>query len=161
MLQLHFPIEPSLQLLKWPSIFTSPSLELLPSTRKVEIAYQAHQTSKGWVAWAINPTGTGMVGSQALIAFHNANGSMTVYPTPITGYNPSMLPGALSFQVSNGSAEYSKNVLTIFAVWPLQNGTIVNYVWQSGSSVSEGVPQIHSTSTENLQSMGTLDFLWG
>ena len=103
-----------------------------------------------------------MVGSQALVAFHNANGSRTVYPMPITGYNPSMLPGPLSFQVSNVSAEYSKNVMTIFAVvGPLENGTIVNHVWQSGSSVSDGVPQIHSTSTKNLQSMGTLDFLSG
>ena len=67
-----------------------------------------------------------MVGSQALVAFRNANGSMTVYPTPITSYDPSMQPGALSFKVSNVSAEYSENDMTIFAViGPLANGTII------------------------------------
>ncbi|CAK9133342.1 unnamed protein product [Ilex paraguariensis] len=133
-----------------------------PSTGKVAIAYRAKQKSKGWIAWGINPTGRGMVGSQALVAFHNTNGSVTVYPTPITSYNPSMQPEALSFQVSNITAEYSDNEMTIFAVvGPLNNGTLVNHVWQAGSSVSDNVPQIHSTSPPNLQSMGILNFLSG
>ncbi|THG22519.1 cytochrome b561 and DOMON domain-containing protein At5g47530-like [Camellia sinensis] len=132
------------------------------STGEVEIAYRAHQISEGWIAWAINPTETGMIGSQALVAFRDANGSMTAYPTSITSYNPSMLPVNLSFQVSNISAEYSANVMTIFAViGPLDNGTIANHVWQAGSSISDNIPQIHSTSTANLQSLGTLDFLSG
>ncbi|KAI3457745.1 hypothetical protein Pfo_014408 [Paulownia fortunei] len=131
----------------------------IPSLRKVSIAYRARQISEGWIAWAINPTGTGMVGSQALVAFHNANGSMTVYPTSITSYNPSMLPAVLSFQVSNISAEYKNNDMTIYAVvGPLENGTIVNHVWQAGSSVSSNIPQIHSTSPPHLQSMGKIDF---
>ncbi|XP_057461058.1 cytochrome b561 and DOMON domain-containing protein At5g47530-like [Actinidia eriantha] len=122
----------------------------IPSTGKVEIAYRANQASKGWIAWAINPTGTGLVGSQALVAFRNTNGSATVYLMPITGYNPSMLQGALSFQVSNVSAEYSKNVMTILAVVePPENVTIANHVWQYGSSALDSVPQIHLTSTEN------------
>ncbi|KAK4493305.1 hypothetical protein RD792_017809 [Penstemon davidsonii] len=133
-----------------------------PSTRKVSIAYRATQISGGWIAWAINPTGTGMVGSQALVAFHNANGSMTVYSTSITSYNPSMQPSDLSFQVSNISAQYSNtDMMTIFAViGPLEeNGTIVNQVWQAGTSVSSNIPQIHPTSPPNLQSMGKLNFL--
>lgn len=117
------------------------------------------QVSEGWIAWANNPTGTGMVGSQALVAFHNANGSMTVYTTSITSYNPSMLPALLSFQVSNISAEYIDNEMTIYAVvGPLENGTIVNHVWQDGRSVSSNIPQIHSTSPPHLQSMGKIDF---
>ncbi|XP_011100617.1 cytochrome b561 and DOMON domain-containing protein At5g47530-like [Sesamum indicum] len=131
----------------------------IPSLRKVSIAYRARQISTGWIAWAINPTGTGMVGSQALVAFRNDNGSMTVYPTSITSYNPSMLPGELSFQVSNISAEYKHNEMTIYAiVGPLENGTIVNHVWQAGNSVSSNIPQIHSMSSSHLQSMGKIDF---
>ncbi|KAL8131142.1 hypothetical protein AgCh_007172 [Apium graveolens] len=131
-----------------------------PSTDKVAMAYRARQDSKGWVAWAINPTQTGMVGAQALVAFRNSNGSMTVFPTPISDYYPSMLPGALTFQVSNVSAEYKNNEMTIFAVLgPLVNLTKVNHVWQSGYAVSDDVPLMHEISSTNLQSFGDLDFL--
>lgn len=130
------------------------------STGEVAIAYRARQTSKGWIAWAINPYDTGMVGSQALVAFHNYNGSITVYPTALTSYNPSMLPGNLSFPVSNISAEYANQEMIIFAVvGPLLNGTSVNHVWQAGSSISNDIPQMHSMSLQNLQSTGTLNFL--
>lgn len=131
-----------------------------PSTDKVAMAYRARQDVKGWVAWAINPTQTGMVGAQALVAFRNSNGSMMVYPTPISDYNPSMLPGTLTFQVSNISAEYKNNEMTIFAVLgPLVNITKVSHVWQSGYAVSNDVPQMHEISSTNLQSFGDLDFL--
>jgi hypothetical protein len=132
----------------------------IPSTRSIQIAYRANQTSRGWIAWAINLNGTGMLGSQAIVAFLNANGTMTAYTTPITSYNPSMKPGALSFQVSNISATYAQNEMTIFGVvGPLNNGTTVNHVWQAGSSVVNNIPQVHQTSGPNLQSVGTLDFL--
>ncbi|WOG98854.1 hypothetical protein DCAR_0418200 [Daucus carota subsp. sativus] len=131
-----------------------------PSTDKLAMAYRARQDSKGWVAWAINPTKTGMVGAQALVAFHNSNGSMTVYPTPVKDYNPSMLPGTLTFQVANISAEYKNNEMIIFAVLgPLVNITKVNHVWQSGFAVSNNVPQMHEISSTNLKSFGDLDFL--
>ncbi|KAL8205325.1 hypothetical protein R6Q57_008876 [Mikania cordata] len=47
-----------------------------------KIAYRARQQgANGWVAWAINPNQIGMVGSEALVAFVNSNGSVTwVYP---------------------------------------------------------------------------------
>ncbi|XP_052178248.1 cytochrome b561 and DOMON domain-containing protein At5g47530-like [Diospyros lotus] len=134
----------------------------VPSTRKAEIAFRVSQASEGWIAWAINPTSTGMAGSQALVAFHNSNGSMTAYPTPITSYSPSMLPGALSFQVSNLSAEYIEDEMTIFAiVGPLDHATSLSHVWQAGSSVSSNIPNMHATSGEHLQSMGKLNFLSG
>ncbi|KAK6918760.1 AIR12, DOMON domain [Dillenia turbinata] len=110
----------------------------------------------------INPTGTGMLGSQALVAFLHSNGSMIAYPTPITSYSPSMKPGTLSFQVSNISAEYSNNEMAIFAtIGPLSNGTTVNHVWQAGNSVSNDIPQMHPTTGPNVQSMGSLNFLAG
>lgn len=134
----------------------------ISSTKRVQIAYRATQASDGWIAWGINPTGTGMVGSQAIVALRHSKGSMTAYTTAITGYSPSMNPGTLSFSVSNISAEYSHNEMRIFAViGPLSNGTVVNHVWQSGSSVSNDIPQMHSTSGENVQSIGKLDFQSG
>lgn len=100
-----------------------------------------------------------MIGPQALVAFHNSNGSMTVYPTPINSYSPSMQPGALSFQVSNISATYSDNEMSIIAVvGPLQNGTTVDHVWQAGNSITNNIPSIHATTGPNIQSMGRINF---
>ncbi|KAM7498409.1 hypothetical protein LguiA_022823 [Lonicera macranthoides] len=132
------------------------------STAKVSIAYRARQTSRGWIAWGINPQGMGMIGSQAIIAFHNHYESLTVYPTVITSYRPSMLPGTLSFQVSNVSAEFANNEMIIFAVvGPLADPMNVNHVWQVGRSVLNDIPQMHSVALSNLQSMGKLDFTSG
>ncbi|XP_015582600.2 cytochrome b561 and DOMON domain-containing protein At5g47530 [Ricinus communis] len=131
----------------------------IASSRIVHIAYKASQTSRGWIAWAINPTGIGMVGSQALVAFQNSNGSMIAYTTPITSSSPSMQPGVLSFKVSNISATYANNEMTIFAmVGPLENGTTVNHVWQAGDSVMNGIPQAHALSGPNIKSMGSINF---
>ncbi|KAL1560971.1 cytochrome b561 and DOMON domain-containing protein-like protein [Salvia divinorum] len=151
-------------------VFTScthlPSLEAhlhwnyTPSLAQVSIAYRAKQVPKGWIAWAINPTSSGMVGSQALVAFRTCNGTMRVYTTAIASYNPSMLPAQISLPVSNMSAEYVGNEMIIYAaVGPLLNGSIANHVWQSGASVSSSIPQIHSTSPSHLQSMGAINFL--
>ncbi|KAH7533455.1 hypothetical protein FEM48_Zijuj04G0132300 [Ziziphus jujuba var. spinosa] len=124
------------------------------------MAYRATQTSTGWIAWGINPTRKAMAGSQAIVAFHNHNGNLTVYPTPINSYNPSMQPGSLSFQVSKVSAEYANGEMTIFAIiGPLENGAAVNHVWQAGNTVSNDIPQVHPSSGPNIQSMGTVDFL--
>ncbi|KAG6419653.1 hypothetical protein SASPL_121875 [Salvia splendens] len=151
-------------------VFTScthlPSLEAhlhwnyTPSLARVSIAYRAKQVPKGWIAWAINPTSSGMVGSQALVAFRTSNGTMRVYTTAIASYNPSMLPAQISLPVSNISTEYVGNEMIIYAaVGPLLNGSVVNHVWQAGASVSSNIPQIHSTSPPHLQSMGTINFL--
>ncbi|KAI3809709.1 hypothetical protein L1987_19307 [Smallanthus sonchifolius] len=127
-----------------------------------KIAYRARQVAGGWVAWAINPNQIGMVGSEALVAFVNSNGSVTVYPTMITSYSPSMLPADLSFQVLDLSAEFLSNQITIYAtVGPFAGGSVVNQVWQAGNLVLDGVPQMHAVSQQNLQSTGELDFLSG
>ncbi|KAI3509645.1 hypothetical protein L1887_25078 [Cichorium endivia] len=131
------------------------------STGVARIAYRARQGPRGWVAWAINPNQIGMVGSEALVAFHDGIGSMTVYTTLIASYSPSMVPGNLSFQVSGLSAESTINEITIFAdVGPFESGSLVNQVWQSGNLVLNGVPQMHAISQQNLQSTGEIDFLY-
>ncbi|OMP10782.1 hypothetical protein COLO4_04267 [Corchorus olitorius] len=87
-----------------------------PSNSTVQIAYRAAQTPTGWIAWAINPMGTGMVGSQAFVAFRHSNGSMIAYTTPIPSYNPSMEPEKISIPVSDISTVYVNSEMIIFAV---------------------------------------------
>ncbi|KAL6567049.1 hypothetical protein OROMI_015453 [Orobanche minor] len=118
--------------------------------------------SSGWVSWAINPTGTNMAGSQALIAFKDAKGKMTVKTYNITGYGP-LTESKVWYAVRNSSAEFSGGVMTIFAtvVLPVPGLATVNQVWQMGSSVTGGSPDKHAFQPENLNAKGTLDLLGG
>ncbi|GMI69143.1 hypothetical protein like AT5G47530 [Hibiscus trionum] len=129
-------------------------------TTKVHIAYRATQIPKGWIAWALNPMGRGMIGSQALVAFRHFNGSMIAYSTSITSYNPSMLPSELGIPVSDISAEYVDKQMIIFGVLgPLGNQTSFIHVWQGGSTVLENIPQVHPLSGENVESLGLINFM--
>ncbi|CAK9140879.1 unnamed protein product [Ilex paraguariensis] len=116
----------------------------------------------GWVAWALNPTGTGMAGAQALVAFKDAQGVMTVKTFNISSY-ATIEEGKLSFDVPEKTAEYSGGLMTIFAtvVLPEKGKTVVNQVWQVGASVSNGFPAKHEFQPANLNSKGSLDLLRG
>ncbi|GAB4830320.1 hypothetical protein Ancab_019958 [Ancistrocladus abbreviatus] len=110
----------------------------------------------GWVAWAINPTATGMVGSQALLAFKQSDGKMSVQTFNIKSYS-SLQEGPLSFNVSDMSAESSNGNMMIFANWALPEKTSkINQIWQAGPTVANGVPEKHDFSKPNLNSKGTL-----
>ncbi|KAI6704652.1 hypothetical protein NL676_007614 [Syzygium grande] len=131
------------------------------STNTAQIAYRhtAVDTSK-WVAWAINPNSTGMVGAQALVAYKQSDGTMKAYTSPISGYQTQLQEGDLSFNVSHLSATYAGNEIIIFAtIVPPDNGA-VNQVWQEGP-LSGGSPSAHTTTGANVKSMGTLNFASG
>ncbi|KAK8629905.1 hypothetical protein V6N13_078722 [Hibiscus sabdariffa] len=132
------------------------------SSGKLEIAYRHTGIgSSRWVAWAINPTSKGMVGSQALVAYPRTDGTVRVYTSPITQYQTQLQEGKLSFQVSDLSATYKNNEIIIFATLGLSNnGTTLNQVWQEGG-LSGNTPQMHVTSGPNVQSMATLNLLSG
>ncbi|KAM0044506.1 putative cytochrome b561 and DOMON domain-containing protein [Helianthus debilis subsp. tardiflorus] len=120
-------------------------------------------TPDGWVSWAINPTGEGMVGSQSLIAYTAANGSMVVNTYNVSSYG-GVVKGKLDFDVTDMKAEHSDGVMRIFATVELpENGrTRVNQVWQVGGAVTEeGVPVRHAFGQGNLGSKGILDLLSG
>ncbi|KAF5796182.1 putative cytochrome b561 and DOMON domain-containing protein [Helianthus annuus] len=120
-------------------------------------------TPDGWVSWAINPTGEGMVGSQSLIAYTAANGSMVVNTYNVSSYG-GVVKGKLDFDVMDMKAEHSDGVMRIFATVELpENGrTKVNQVWQVGGAVTEeGVPVRHAFGQGNLGSKGILDLLSG
>lgn len=129
----------------------------------MQLAYRqtSVDTSK-WIAWAINPTSTGMPGAQALVAYQLANGSMRAYTSPIANYQTSLEEGNLSFDVSDISATYAGSEITIFAtITPPGNGAAVNQVWQEGPLTSGGSPGPHATTGANTQSKGTLNFASG
>ncbi|XP_010530065.1 PREDICTED: cytochrome b561 and DOMON domain-containing protein At4g17280 [Tarenaya hassleriana] len=126
----------------------------------MELAYRRTKVTTGrWVAWAVNPTSTGMVGSQAIVAYPLPDGTVRVYTSPIRSYQTTMQEGDLSFNVSGLSATYQDNEIVIFASLQLPGGTI-NTVWQDGT-VSGNTPQPHSTSGDNVRSISTINLISG
>ncbi|KAD3068468.1 hypothetical protein R6Q59_017517 [Mikania micrantha] len=120
-------------------------------------------TSSGWVSWALNPTGNGMAGAQAILAYKASNGTMVVKTYNISSYS-SIVEGKLSFDVKDKRAEFSDGVMKIFAtvVLPEKGVTVVNHVWQVGPSVSsDGIPARHGFQMANLAAKGRLDLLSG
>ncbi|KAL3850449.1 hypothetical protein ACJIZ3_012331 [Penstemon smallii] len=134
-----------------------------PTQSTLSIAFlAAPPRPDGWVSWAINPTGTGMVGSQALIAFREDNGGMTVKTYNVTSYGP-LTESRVWYEVRESSAEFSGGVVRLFAtlVLPERGRESLNQVWQVGPSVTGGVPDKHEFQPENLNSKGSLDLLRG
>ena len=134
------------------------------SSSTVQIAYRnTAVTPSMWVAWAINPVSTGMVGSQALVAYRNPDGTVKAYTSSVDSYKTSLSESNLTFSVSDLSATYSNSEMTIYATLELPNNmTSVNQVWQNGPiSASTNTPGPHSFSGSNVLCMGTLDLLSG
>ncbi|CAH1439911.1 unnamed protein product [Lactuca virosa] len=133
-----------------------------PSSKTLRIAYRhTNIGSSRWIAWAINPTSQGMIGSQALVAFQQSDGKMRAYTAPVTGYTTQLQEGDLSFPVSDLSATYSNNEMIIFATLSLQNAsTNLNQVWQDGQ-LSGSSPVAHATTGNNVKSMASLNVLSG
>ncbi|GMH12017.1 hypothetical protein Nepgr_013858 [Nepenthes gracilis] len=133
-----------------------------PSAGTADIAFRVTGVStSNWVAWAINPTGSGMLGAQALVAFQNSSGAMHAYTSSVQSYATTLSSSSLSFSVSSLSAEMSGSQMMIFATVQLpDNKTSVNQVWQVGP-VSSDSPQAHAQSGDNLKSAGSVNFLSG
>ncbi|KAF3780843.1 hypothetical protein EJ110_NYTH38266 [Nymphaea thermarum] len=111
----------------------------------LDIAYRAPPAAPGgWVAWAINPSRLGMVGSQALVAYVD-HGKVTVFTTSVDSYGPSMQKMSLSFPVWNlaGETTHGADIVIYAKLRPPWKNTTINQVWQSGTSVANGVPQMH------------------
>jgi phenylalanyl-tRNA synthetase beta subunit len=115
----------------------------------------------GWIAWAINPTGTGMAGAQALVAYTLYEGIPTVQTYNIASYT-SAVPGTLSFDVWDISAEFSYGTLKIFATVKVpEKVEMVNHVWQVGPGINKatGVLEKHDFASANLVAHGTLSLV--
>ncbi|MBA0847306.1 hypothetical protein Goshw_015857 [Gossypium schwendimanii] len=116
----------------------------------------APSNADGWIAWAVNPTATGMAGSQALLAFKN-KGSMVVKTYNISSYR-SIVEGKLSFDVWDLEAEATNDGKMVIYGSLKVGGSVekLNQVWQVGPGVSDGHPMKHEFGKANLGSWGEL-----
>jgi hypothetical protein len=126
-------------------------------------------TTQGWVGWGINPTGESlMVGSQVLVAFWENTTSLLVKTYDLTTTLlalGSLLPGKVSLNYMNYSAQATGTTVTIFAtlqLQPNQSDSLI-HVWNRGLSVNLTTyqPSPHIRSGQNLQSVANLDMSSG
>ncbi|KAF8081509.1 hypothetical protein N665_0881s0010 [Sinapis alba] len=115
----------------------------------------------GWIAWAINPTGTEMVGSQAFVALISTPGEPPVLKTyNISGYSgSSLVEGRLAFEFWDLRAEALSggNRVVIHASVKVPVGEdSVNQVWQIGGNVTNGRIGVHPFTPANLEAKSVL-----
>ncbi|XP_048336464.1 cytochrome b561 and DOMON domain-containing protein At3g25290 [Ziziphus jujuba] len=125
------------------------------SNSSVSVAFiAAPPDSSGWVSWALNPTGTGMLGAQALVAFKHSNGSMVVETYNINSYD--IKQSKLSLDVWDTSAEYTDGAIRLFAKMKVpEKSETVNHVWQVGP-ITDNSPAKHEMQTANLNAKASL-----
>ncbi|CAK9223201.1 unnamed protein product, partial [Sphagnum troendelagicum] len=143
---------------------------LFSQNSTLEIAFTEEATTQGWVGWGINPTGESMmVGSQVLVAFWENTTSLLVKTYDLTTTllvgSPVLLPGKVSLNYMNYSAEATGTTVTIFAtlqLQPNQSDSLI-HVWNRGPSVNLTTyqPSPHIRSGQNLQSVANLDMSSG
>ncbi|PWZ13634.1 Cytochrome b561 and DOMON domain-containing protein [Zea mays] len=122
----------------------------------------------GWVAWALNPSGDGMAGAQALVAgpFPDGGGTWAVRTYNVSGYALGE-PGPIAFPASDLAAELGADgrvrvfgTLGLGAAAVGGGGVLLNQVWQVGAAVSSGgVPAPHAMGADNLAAKAKLDLL--
>ncbi|KAK4270153.1 hypothetical protein QN277_023232 [Acacia crassicarpa] len=111
--------------------------------------------SGGWVSWALNPTGQGMLGAQAIIAF-KSNSTVVPKTYNLTSYK-GIEESKLSFEVWDLSAVESDGEITILASVKVPGKPDkLNQVWQVGPSVTNGVPDMHALTSANTKAKSTL-----
>ncbi|KAK9757221.1 hypothetical protein RND81_01G149200 [Saponaria officinalis] len=122
-----------------------------PTLSTLSIAFTARPpTPTGWISWALNPKDVGMIGAQTLVAYKPDNTNLiTINQINIKSYKE-LVPGPLSYNVTDRSALESNGDVTIFATWAIPHGeTSVNTVWQVGPVIN-GKPGKHDFNPDNL-----------
>jgi len=126
----------------------------------------------GWVAWALNPSGGGMPGAQALVAgpFPGAGagggGAASAPAWSVRTYNVSGYalgdPGPIAFPASDLAAELGADgrarLYGRLKLGPYGAG-VLNQVWQVGAAVTGGAPAPHAMGADNLAAKAKLDLL--
>lgn len=148
------------QCVKLPQLGATLSWTYSPANGSVDLAFRAKPgSSSGWVAWGINPNAKGMVGTQALIALKQANGTMACNTYNITSKKPPLVPSPISFPATDLSSEFENGLITIFAKVVLpEKKFVVNHVWEVGSKAEGLNPSPHAFENSNLESFGSIDF---
>ncbi|RLN34561.1 auxin-induced in root cultures protein 12-like [Panicum miliaceum] len=124
------------------------------------VARPAGAGGAGWVSWAINPTGDGMKGAQALVAFRASPAAPYAVNTyNITGYKPlGASSTAIAFRATDLAADAAAaGEVRLYGRLQLAPGTeVVNHIWQVGSAVTAGAPAKHAFDKDNLETKGKL-----
>ncbi|CAK9309851.1 unnamed protein product [Citrullus colocynthis] len=132
-----------------------------PKNSSLSVAFLASPPrSGGWVSWAINPTATGMVGSQAFLATLSGN-APSVGTFNISSYSSVLPTPKLSFPFWDIAAESADGRLIIFAsVKVPPKAKSLNQVWQVGPAVDpkSGIPAPHDFKPANLNAKSVLVF---
>ncbi|XP_038899335.1 auxin-induced in root cultures protein 12-like [Benincasa hispida] len=134
-----------------------------PQNSSLSIAFLAPLPRPlGWVAWAVNPTATGMIGSEAFLATLSDGGHIASITTfNVTSYS-SVLPSlSLSFPFWDVAAESTNGHLCIFVTVKVPaKAKSLNQVWQVGPSVDSGsgIPTAHEFKADNLNARSVLVF---
>ncbi|KAL5990117.1 hypothetical protein ACLOJK_011014 [Asimina triloba] len=141
------------------------------SSRVVDVFFRAPQPSAiGWVAWGVNPGPRAeMVGTRAILALKNSNGSIAVLPFNITGdtkrgcrlQSSRIEVEFWKKQVNFTDGNISMLVTLDFTSAPEYNLSHLNHVWQVGAVVQNGRPFMHGKHLENFDSRGTINLMSG
>ncbi|XP_077227148.1 cytochrome b561 and DOMON domain-containing protein At4g12980-like [Tasmannia lanceolata] len=123
----------------------------------------------GWVAWGINPgPKPEMVGTRALIAFKEPNGTFVLKPYNITadtkhGCRLQSSPIDVEFKLRKLNYDHDTAYLTIFVTLTIPNYNLssLNHVWQVGSLVVGEEPRMHGRTLQNFDSGETIDLTSG
>ena len=130
------------------------------SKSSLSVAFVAAPAAPGgWVAWGLNPAGEGMAGAQALVALKGSGSAApTVKTYNISGYALGA-PSPLEFPATEIAADAggSGGKIRVYGKLQLRKGMkAVNQVWQVGSSVTRGAPDMHAMDADNLAAKGKL-----
>lgn len=148
------------QCLNLPQLGATLSWTYYPANGSVDLAFRAKPgSSSGWVAWGINPNAKGMLGTQALIALKQSNGTMACNTYNVTSKSSPLVPSPISIPATDLGSEFENGLMTIFAkvVLPSKK-SVVNQVWEVGSKAEGLNPSIHAFGNSNLQSFDSIDF---
>lgn len=122
------------------------------------------------MAWGINPTSPQMVGTQALAAFRNSSGLVSVRTYDVTAavkaLQRSLVPSAVSVAYSNYSAvATAAGTVTIAGRVTLKEGqsTALNLVWNRGPAVVALTSALgsHAFVADNLVSTAVVEMATG
>ncbi|KAI6697595.1 hypothetical protein NL676_017714 [Syzygium grande] len=132
------------------------------TSHQLDLAFRhVGATASEWIAWAINPLGLKMIGSQALVAYQRPDGPFYAYASPINSYDTGLQEGRLSFSFSALSGTFANGEMTIFASLQLTSDVVtINQVWQNGP-LNGGTPAIHPKTPDHLAALGTLNLVTG
>ncbi|CAO2201513.1 unnamed protein product [Urochloa humidicola] len=151
----------------FPSGRTYAACEDLPSLgAALHWTYDASVPSLSLAFVAAPAAPGGMVGAQALVALAGggASSAPVVRTYNITGYAPlgnSSTPIAfpatdLAADVSGGSGGRKVRLYATLRLEIMGTKKMVSHVWQVGSSVTRGAPDVHAMDPENLAATGKL-----